>query len=252
MKLLLKIAILVLFNGIIFRNLYLKSFNTFENSASIIRSVHSKPNYKYWTRIDGTRFCNLDSLRINETFKYLEAFSDKKTNVLYLENVELADCLENIRTIASEFHRRNLELAINIEKQMDYKSVYSEDFTSMQPNYYREKFKNAGGVNDWVDYLVVDNAMEYMTFEDRRSVLVALRTVFPKPFIGFRFTKHFAGDPESPHQIRNNVQIKNFLPRDDDGDFIITSIKTNHLRRTTIFVEDEAMDKVGVDGEFVK
>jgi hypothetical protein len=182
----------------------------------------------------------------------LESYSNTKTNVVYFQNVDLLECSDYIKQIAEQFHKYNLEIAFNLETKIEREKVFNADFTVINENYFKDKFQKTVFINDWVDYIVFDDAMQFMTFDERRHSQVLLRDIFPKPYLGFRFTKAENSNPDSTHAIRSDKTMKEFLPRDDDGDFIITSISYPKLKRTMIFIEDLSLDRIGADGEFLK
>jgi len=212
-----------------------------------VRHVYAKPNYKYWTYLDGTQFC-----KENKGYESLDAFSSKKSTIIYFENVTLLECISNIKNIAYEFHKRHLEVAINLENSFEYDRFFKTGFTEFSTAYYKEKFKEADVVNDWLDYIVFDNSMEFLTYVERRRVEGELRRIFTKPFIGFRFTKNYAFDPISLHPVRKDKQVRDFMPYDGDGDFIITGFEVHNFKKTKIFNENISSKTFIGDGEFVR
>jgi hypothetical protein len=253
-KIALKVFIGILINIVIIKSMYLNDVNRTANTTSYIKQVYSYEGFKYWSKVDGAKICG-DHTKEEEqqSFKTFDEYTNSRTNIIYLQNVDLVGCKDQIQDLAKELHKRNIALALNIEKNFDYKDAFTdESLTKVKTDYYKNKFKGFEFVNLWVDYLVFDHAMEYLTYNDRRAIQTDLRKIFDKPFIGFRFTRHIDGFPTDNHPNRQNKTLEEFLPRDDDGDFIITSIYVPAFKRTLIFVEDIQTNLATVNGEFLK
>ena len=69
-------------------------------------------------------------------------------------------------------------------------------------------------------------------------------------FVGFRFQNNLRPTPENNHPIRNNVSWNEFVPKEDDGDFIITSFPVTGFKRTQVFTEN--IDLQDCDGQVVE
>jgi hypothetical protein len=244
-----KILVFLIFNILLFNVTYLR--HNQKGDHSIVRQALAKPEYRYWDKVDGISYCKAVGDEKTELFKSFDGFTMKKTNVVYLINTDVLSCQYNLPEIARELHMRDLELAIDLDLSLDYKLLYSEDFAQFTPANYSKRFEGAKGLNGWVDYIVVDNAMEFMTYDERRGLQSELRAVFPKPFLGFRFTKHFNFPFDTIHPNRQDKRIGEFLPKEDDGDFIITSINPELFKRTYVFIEDKDFESLQFDGEFL-
>jgi hypothetical protein len=253
-KIVAKILLCLLINLLVIKGLYLSTIEKSTGKNILIRQVYSKPGFKYWTAIDGKEVCK--SMNPDETTAFdnsLNQFADTKTNVIYFQNTNLLDCIDHISTLAALYHKHGLEIAFNLEAEFEEDKVFPLNHASFDSNYYSTKFAKAVFASDWVDYLVFDNGMKSLTFDERRSVQSVLREVFKKPFLGFRFVSDgYDLNPEANHPVREDIKMREFLPRDDDGDFMITNFKPQSLKRTMLFVESTVSDRIGVDGEFSK
>lgn len=246
MRVVFKILLCLLVNAFILKSLFISAYDKYSGKNIYIKKVYSKPGYKYWAREDGTKYCRNEEN--TNKFDSLSEYSGKKTNVIFFENVNVIDCLDQIEKISIEFHKYGLEIAFPIEIDVDYAKAYVDGVVS--ESYYREKYSPATSVNDWVDYIVFVDAMHFFDYNERREIQVVLRDIFKKPYLGFLFNKKYDIDPESIHPNREDKKIIDFLPKDDDGDFIITEIKVDTFRRTLVFAATDLMDTVAADGEF--
>jgi hypothetical protein len=258
-KVLVKVSVLVLINFLLFKFLYLDYVNRFVDAHTTLEKVHNEPEYRYWLYENAIDYCSEDSIfsdsqiesKKEDIQNKIDNLIKTKGNVIYFKNIDLINCLKNIKNIAVEFHIRGFQIAFNLENTFDYQKIYGDDFSRFDLNPVREKFKDATFVSDWVDYIVVDNAMEFMTYTERHSLYAELRTIFNKPFLGFRFTRHYDLDPDTTHPNRPDKKIADFLPKEDDGDFIITSIPVKDFKRTMVFIEGKGIDRVRVNGEIL-
>jgi hypothetical protein len=247
-----KIGIFLLINFFVLKGLYLNQINRLTHSRTLIRQVYSQQDYRYWSKEDGKKYCKeMGMLEQEAVYTDLSRYADKKTNVIYFQNVDLIECKEFIQKIAVEFHKRNLEIAFDLEKKFEADKFFTGKFENFDTKYYSEKFKEMGFVSDWVDYIVFNNAMEYLTYSERRTIQTTLRSIFTKPYIGFRFENGMDIEPSSVHPVRNNKFMVDFIPMDDDGDFIIINFPVDSFKRTMVFAEDKEIYRVGINGEFV-
>jgi hypothetical protein len=250
MKFALKVVLCLLINAAIVKFLFINTIDRYSGKSILVKQVYSKPGYQYWSIVDGVEYC---STKENpDRYKDLPSFADKKTTVVYFKNVSLLDCIDNLKEVSTKFHNYDLEVAFPIENDFDKAKAVKADTGEIIPEYYTEKYKKALEANDYVDYIVHENAHAYFTFDERRQVQVVLRDIFKKPFIGFAFSNEYGSDPATTHPHRSDKQLAEFMPRDDDGDFIITGINVPSFKRTLVIVADQKMDKIGVDGEVLE
>jgi hypothetical protein len=216
-----------------------------------IKPLYAKPHYKYFAHVNAVDLCNETFVsQADEKIKSIVDALDNKANVVYLDEVSVLSCKDYIQLIAEKLHAYKLEIAINLELKNE--QSLSETDNEKIKQLYQSKFKDLTPINDWVDYIVFDNAMNYLTFADRRAVQVELRKLFYKPFIGFRFTSDFNTNPESTHPNRQDKLMNEFLPKDDDGDFIIVSFALQStFKRTKVYGENNTLKNLNLDGEFI-
>lgn len=251
-KLVFKVIIILILNFLVFKSLYLDEYNRMSNSRSYIRQVHSYEDFKYWSKEDGSKYCTaLDTVKKEALYSGLEKFAFEKTNVVLLTQTDLVGCKDYIRVLATEFHKRNLAVAMYLDLSTDHRVFFKENYSGINPESIQNKYKDLAFSSDWIDYIIFDKGMEYLTFNDRRSVQTELRKIFPKPFIGFRFPNNITADSNGKHPNRPDMDMSLFLPADDDGDFIVTSIKVAEFKRTLVFVEDTGVLIEKVNGIFL-
>jgi hypothetical protein len=229
--------------------MYLKDSTRSSNSQTYIRQVHSYEDFKYWSKENSTLFCTKRDPK--SIIAALEKYAFKNTNVVLMDQTDIIRCKDNITFIAAELHKRNLALAMYVDINSNYKSLFKDNFSGIQTEFINSTFKDFSFINDWVDYLVIDKGMEYLSYEERRVVQTEMRKIFTKPFIGFRFPNNIVADQNGKHPNRPDKDFSLFEPRDDDGDFIITSIQVESFKRTLIFTENPNIQVEKINGVFL-
>lgn len=234
MKILLQILILIALSSISFSFVAFGDINYGDNV--ILRQAYRNPGYLFWTKIEGKDFCqNTDE---NKKSDILKTFAHARVNVVYLENVDILTCKEFIPDIATLMHENGLLLAMDIIHDIDKSLLLGEGLDSLQTGFLDEKLKDVKDIDSWVSYLIFDNKQNLLTYSERRSIQIKLRDIFSKSFIGFRFFSNVSPTPENKHPMRQNIDWSDILPKDDDGDFIITPIPVSEFRRTLIITDN--------------
>jgi hypothetical protein len=203
--------------------------------SSLIRPALNQETTTLWARVDGNIFCQA-SFDNESTTSLLKKMVDSRIGIIYLVNVDIQTCSNYLQKIAEKLHQYDLLLAMNIGTDFDINQIYSNNYTVFNPDYFTTKLQDTKGVTDWVSYLVFDNALSYYTYAERREIQSRLRDIYDKSFIGFHFTMSVTPTPDNNHPIRQTAWNQ-FLPDDDDGDFIITSIPVTDFKRTIVISE---------------
>lgn len=233
-----------LFTGILFADTLRGNDKTF-----IVQKLFKQENFKYWAKLDGSSFCSKD-------FNYSDStpfskYVGTKVNVIYLTGVDIKSCAEFIPKLADNFHFYGIQVALDLDAKFETKSVLAED-NSLKITDYLNQFKSLNSSSEWISYIVIDNVIQGLTFTERRSFQSELRDIFKKSFIGFRFTNDVSPTPDMKHPLRTSIDWNEFLPRDDDGDFVITTFPVGNFKRTSIISENIIAATDDVDGQFVE
>lgn len=215
---------------------------------SIIRPAIDAKSYKKWAKIDGTLFCKDFIDNDQSPYQKLQKIVDSKVDIVYLTGVDVLSCKQYIQEISSIFHKYGLSLAMNIDSNPDIKAIKGDDLSGLNLDYYTSKLKDTNGITRFVSYLVFDDALSYFTYSERRQIQSHLRDIYTRSFIGFRFIKSVTPTLDNKNPNRN-IDWNEFLPKDDDGDFVITSIPVSGFKRTSVFTEDIMLQDR--DGEVV-
>lgn len=218
------------------------------SKRSVIRPAIDTKDYKIWAKMDGREFCKDSTANDQSPYKALGKMVDAKVDIIYLTNVDVVNCGQYIQEISNKLYNYGLALAMNIDSNTDIKAIKGEDLSGLNLDYYTKKLKDTNGVTKLVAYLVFDDALSYFTFSERRQIQSHLRDIYTQSFIGFRFTKSVTATPDNKNPNRN-IDWNEFLPRDDDGDFVITSIPVSGFKRTSVFTENLVLQNI--DGEVV-
>ncbi len=240
------IGLVVIF-CVLFSDVYANSERTF-----LFQKIFKEDNYKYWTKLDGSIFCS-EPVDTDSEYKRLQIIRSIsfKVDIVYLTGVDLTQCAKYLPSFTETFHYYGLLIALDLEKEFSVKKIFSENFTEIKSEEYVRKFEDYSKASEWVSYIVVDNVIDGMTYSERRSLQVHLRDIFYKSFIGFRFTNTVKPTPEQKHPYRSNVSWNDFLPRDDDGDFVIVNFPVGDFRRTFIYSEEITITS-NIDGQFLE
>lgn len=207
-------------------------------SKTIIRPAIDTKEYKLWVKVDGKDFCRDKDLSINKSpYDILGKLVDSKVDIVYLENVDILNCINYIQEISIKLHNYGLLLAMNIDLNFDVKNVLGENYSSFDSDYFTKRLDATKDAANWVSYFVFDDSKSLFTFNERRAIQSKLRAIYINSFIGFRFQNHVKPTPANTHPERN-INWEEFTPKEDDGDFIITPIAVSGFKRTQVFTEN--------------
>jgi hypothetical protein len=172
---------------------------------------------------------------------------------VYVTNSDIKNCKSFIPALAFQFHKRNFDIAINMDNEFNKDIYLNEERSGYKFSEYVSTFEQDGQVDDWINYIVIDNAFDFFDYKERRELVASLRDVFKKAYIGFRYDNSILLNPISKHPQRVDRTVNDFLPKEDDGDFIITQkISFDFVRTAVIVMDPEIKGGRGIDGEFVK
>lgn len=223
-----------------------------KNASYIIQPVLRDNNYKYWTEIDGSFFCQEDSPETELVQnQLLSKIPGSKANIIYFKKVDLIQCSRYLEKIQAKIQKYRVLIAISLDIDFKSSQLFTDNFKKFNPSEYLNKFKNYSKDTNWVSYIVVDDKDEAMTFNERREFQSGLRDNFPKSFIGFKFSSQIKPTPQMTHPMRETVAWNNFLPKDDDGDFIITDFPVDSFKRTQVFAQSPSAISPNCDGQFI-
>src|SRR5688500_8280765 len=97
-KIFIKVFIFFIVNLALFNMLYLSNVNKVSKSTAYIKPVYSLNNYKYWAKEDGKPYCFPENREeLHKDFKNLDKYTGKKVNIIYLQNVDIVDCKDEIQ-----------------------------------------------------------------------------------------------------------------------------------------------------------
>ena len=246
----LKIGLLLLLNAaIVFSILFADSFSL-KDQKSYIRPVFKIKDYKYWKQVEGSEFCTSNALSVSKLISEVTKVAATKTNVIYFTKTDILACKEYLPAIAEIVHDFGILIAMDLENNVDSSTYFSSN-GNVNLAYFTDKFKDSGSMSEWISYFVFNNAMDRLTFEERKQIRATLRDIFPKSFIGYRFNPTFGPTPENTNPNRVEKQWQDFLPQDDDGDFIITTLPVQGFKRTLVFAENRDVLNDTCSGEFI-
>lgn len=240
MRVILKILVFIVFCTISF--LVLIIHPNFYGSNLILRQPFGSLRYVFWAKVNGEKVCteNISDAEKQNFYDSLGTFSQVRINVLYLTEVDIVSCAPFIQSIATKLHEKGILLAMNIDRNIDKNGLLGDDLSSVKLEYFENKLQNIKDkeLDRWVSYFVVTNSMNLLTYQERRAVLLKLREFFASSFIGFEFVDNVVPTPANTHPLRENTQWQDFLPQEDEGDFIITKIPVSGLKRTFVVADN--------------
>jgi len=221
-------------------------------SRSIIKSAYSGRNYTVWERQDGLLYCTASKDLMRAELVKFKAYADQPVSILYLENVDVFDCRDRVEEISRTLRAYNISLALNLRKSLLYQKYFDENLASIDIRAFEKDVEIVKSASTWLPYLVVDRASDLLSFEERRLMQISLRKYFPQTSIGFRFENRYQGMVhEETHPVRKHLRIKDVLPEDDDGDFMITDYPVYGITRT-LYIKEGEFTVPGSDGEFLE
>lgn len=198
--------------------------------------------YMFWAKVSGEIVCkeNVSDSDKQNFYDSLGTYSQVQINVLYLTQVDIVSCAPFIPSIATKLHEKGILLAMNIDRNIDKNALLGNDLSSLKLEYFDNKLQNIKdkALDRWVSYFVVTNSLNLLTYQERRVVLLKLREFFTSSFIGFEFVDDVVPTPANTHPLRENTSWQDFLPQEDEGDFIITKIPVNGLKRTFVVADN--------------
>lgn len=238
-------------NSLILFSVLLADSTFFHKDKFLIRPAFKSLDYKYWSKLDAKSYCANEPESTSKFLAKVTEIAATKTNVLYLTNTDILACKDSLPGFADIAQSFGILLAMNLLESGIDSNAYFDESGTLKLSYFTDKFKDQGSISEWVSYFVFDNAMEKLTFSERQLIRVELRNIFRKSFIGFRFDPKFGPTPENTNPNRKEKQWDEFLPKDDDGDFIITTLPVKDFKRTLVFAEDRKVITELSSGEFL-
>lgn len=248
MRLISKLCILCLSVLGVFGIVFASYDNQYEiQPLSLISRLSTSDGYTQWFSIDGEELCNsLNPLDVLNRNNQIENFKLRGANVVYLENTSIESCFNNFEAISVKLQEYHFQLAVplitnpnlilNSLKNLDIKSI-------------RDNFSKYASVANWVNYITIDNIADRLTFFERRILILELRNIFTKPFLGFTFTR------EIVNNINSAPQRENYTPGDDEGDFAIFEDEKDapQFKRTIVIIKKPKFKQLigSFDGHFI-
>jgi hypothetical protein len=221
----------------------------FNSKTYIFHSIYKPTNYQYWLEIDGSVLCSEENSSDDTLEKEIITNQvNSKVNIVYFKNVDVIRCSRYIEQIAEVFHFYGYFIAISI----DNNRIFDEDEEIDEEKIvnYVKKFDAVKSISRWASYFVIENVHDYIDYEKRIVLISKLREYFTKSFIGFEFSNEDSVLVEDGEIITNDF-TENFVPRDNDGDFLISDFNVGDFARTAVLAKSPRALSGNISGQYL-
>lgn len=208
-----------------------------------LKQLFYPSRYTFWTRFKFTNPCENTTSYKNALIQNLG--SENKANIIYLDS-DLSSCPELINEVVLITNELNMQIAVQIVDIQDFKDKNISDV-----EVFVEKIHKLSSLKEYLAYVVIERAYDYMTIEERRGLIVKLREEFTNSFITMVYDPKLGPTPDNKHPLRDEISWDEFKLNDNEGDLLITKTLQSNVRRVPQVSIDKTTQIQGFTGEFL-